>query len=457
MSTKPSLQKMGIVVAFANLMMGFSLTMSQNYATYSYTDLAKVDATTMSVCMTTVNVIAVIVTLISGAIVSSTRSRFGNFRPWLVGASAVCMAGGFLIFFNIGNSVILKAVIISIGYLLANSTMDFIYTAKAALLGKIAGADSAGRDFLVGRQWQGSAICYVISGFAVVPLVALLGSGNETLGFLLTQLIFTIIVMAGAFWMFKASAQYDPDNSDEAAVNAEKVKFSEMLKAVVTNRQALTVVLCDIVRFTGYYCLFSMMVYQCTKVIGDMMAMSYVLSASNFCSFLGASIAPSLAQKIGGRKRTVALFGLLTGLSFASIGLLGKSMWGFVVSCSLAFFFMSFIDTLDMMLYMDAGEYWLHKTGKDTRPYLISMYNVAVKVALALSSVALGVILNAIHYNPDAMLDAAGSATLTWCTALAPAIGYLLPLAIMLFHKVSDKEMTQIIKENAQKYDTATK
>lgn len=450
---RPSMAKMGLVIAGANFLMGFSLTMAQNYATYSYTDLAKIDPTTMSICMTVVNVIALIITFISGAIVTSTRSRFGNFRPWLIGANIVCLTGGFLIFFNVGNSVILKAVVISIGYLMANSSMDFIYTAKGALYGCIAGADSSARDMFAGRQWQGQAICLVVSGFAVVPLVGFLGSGNETVGFLLTQLIFTVIVMTGSVWFFKMSAPFDADNrsAGQGAVQ-EKASIVDMIKAVIVNRQAVTVLLSDIVRFTGYFVLFSMMVYQCTKVIGNMMAMAYVLSAANFCSFCGASIAPLIVGKIGGRKKTIALFGFLTSMAFASIGIFGRSLWGFVISCSTAFFFMSFIDTLDMMLYMDAGEYWLHKTGKDTRPYLISMYNVAVKLAMACSSVLLGVILNAINYNPDAVLDAAGQTTLTWCTGLAPAIGYFCPILIMLLHQVSDKEMQQIIKENAEKY-----
>ncbi|QBE99618.1 MFS transporter [Blautia producta] len=446
-----TIRKIGIVMLFSNLMMGFALTMAQNYASYSYTDLAGIDTSMMATCMFVVNSVAVVITLVSGAIVSSTRSRWGNFRPWLLLANGVCMTGGFLIFFNVGNSMLLKAVIISIGYLFANASMDFIYTARMALIANVAGADSDARNRLVGRQWQGSAVCYIISGFAVVPMVTLLGSGNETLGFLLTQAIFTVIVMGGSIWLFRATKEYDPDNSGSSQKEIEKVKFIEMVKAVVTNRQALTVVLSDIARFTGYYVLASMMVYQCTYVIGSMMAMSYVLMAANFCSFLGATIAPVITPKLGGRKRTIMFFSLLTGAAFVSIGIFGRTLWGFVISCGLAFFFMAFIDTLDSMLYMDAGEYWLYQKGKDTRPYLLSMYNVAVKVALALSSLALGGILTAINYTPGATLGAEGANVLTWATGLAPGVGYLLPLVIMLFHKVSDKEMDVIIKENAER------
>lgn len=310
---------------------------------------------------------------------------------------------------------------------------------------------------LVSRQWMGSNVCYIISGFAVVPLVGFLGSGNETVGFLLTQAIFTVIVMAGSIWFAVAVKDYDPDNRNVAAQKTERVSFLEMIKAVIVNRQAITVVISDILRFTGYYVLASMMIYRCTYVIGDMMAMSIVLSASSFFAFLGNMIAPVIAPKLGGRKRTIAIFGLLTGLAFSSIGIFGKTLWGFVISCGIAYFLMSFIDTLDAMLYVDAGEYWLHKTGKDTRPYLVSMYNVAVKVAMAIAGLVLGMLLTALNYTPGEVISASGATAMTWVTGLAPGLGYLLPVIVMLFHKISDKEMEKIIQENAEQEQNGRK
>lgn len=451
---KQSLSKMGIMVMMTNFLTGFALTMNQNYGSYAYTDLAKVSASMMATCMTVVNAIALVISLVSGALLTSTRSRFGKFRPWIVGAHIAIMIGGFLLFFHGSGSMVVNAVVISIGYLTANSMMDFVGAAKPALYGNIAGSDSKGRDFLMSRQWIGGNACAVVSGLIVVPLVQFFGRENETTGFLVVQGIFTVMVLAGAFWMFFASAPYDTDNRNEAKEQGEKVNLLEMVKAVVVNRAALTVVISDIVRFTGFYVMYSMMVYQCTAVIGDMMAMTYVLSSSSIFAILGNLVAPVICDKLGGRKKTIAIFGLLTGLSFSSIGIFGKTTWGFTICASLAYFFMSFIDTLDAMMYMDAGEYWLYKTGKDTRPYLLSMYNVAVKAALTLSSVVLGIVLVAINYEAGVVLEGSAANALTWATGLGPGLGYLLPVVIMLLHNVSDEKMAEIIKSNAEKYGT---
>ena len=450
--TSHVVQKMGIMLAFTTAMMGFMLSMLQNYATYSYTDLAHIDPGMMAMCMFLVNCVGVVVTLVSGAIVSVTRSKLGRYRFWLLVGPAIAMFGGFLIFFNVGDSMILKAVVITIGYLLANSTMDFVFASRNTLIGIIADKDTDARNTLIGRSMQGQTACMIISGFAVVPLVRILGSGNQTVGFLLAQAIFTVVVMAGSIWLITATKDYDPDNSNAEKVKAQRVPFTEMIKAVITNRLARTVLVSDVVRFTGYYVLFNMMVYQCTQVIGDMVAMSYVLTASNFCAFLGSSLAPIACEKLGGRKRTVQVFGVLSGIAFLSIGIFGKTLWGFTISCSVAFFLFYFLNALDPMLYMDAGEYWLDKTGKDTRPYLISMYNVAVKVALSLSSLVLGAVLVAINYQPNVILTGADATKMTMVIGLAPGLAYLIPVLIMLRHNVSDKEMGEIIKRNVEKY-----
>jgi len=436
----------GIKVLISCFMSSFMMVMISNYAAYSYTDLAKVSPAMMATCMSIVNAIAVVTSVLSGAIITKTRSKLGKYRPWYLGSILACALGGFLIFFNVGNSVLLKAVVISIGYLLANASMDFVTTSRNGLFAALGGSDSSARNLMMARGWQGSNMSKIVAGFVVVPMVQFFGKSNETLGFLIVQSIFTVIVVYGAVMMFRISK--DCDVAEEVTEEKPNIKITEMLKSVVMNREALIVTLCDIFRFVGFFVFISMMVYQCTNVIGNMMAMTYVMSFTNIGAVIGNTVAPMLSGKLGGKRRVIFVGGLLCAVSFASIGIFGYTTWGFTIAASLAFFFMSFVDTYDAMLYIDAGELWLNKTGQDTKPLLLSMYGIATKVSMTASSIVLGVVLTMINYQPDAVLDVAGKATLTWATALVPAIGYAVPLVLMLLHRYSDKEMDEIIKEN---------
>ncbi|MGN0356915.1 MAG: MFS transporter [Blautia sp.] len=449
-SSKNNLKRMGISMLFANLMLSFITTMAQNYASYSYTDLAGASASMMSTCMFAMSVMMVILSVFAGAIIDSTRSRWGKYRPWLIFANIAGMAGGFLIFFNLGDSILLKAMVISLGYFLANACMDFNSTSKMSLIANVTGGDSGARDLLMGRQMQGIYASMIIGGFIVVPMVNILGQGNETRGFLLAQAVFTVIVMAGAIWLFTITKEYDPDNRSNEKNTVQRVKFGEMVKSVLTNREAIILVLSDISRYAGYYVLMSMMVYQCTYVIGSMSVMSYALAAVNFASFMGALAAAKATNLVKGRKKTVILVSVFAAAGYFCIGIFGQSAVGFIVSASIASFFQAIVNTIDPMLFIDAGEYWMYKTGKDTRTYLLSMQGLSVKLGIALSSLILGAVLTLIHYEPGVALSAAGCISLTWTTALVPCIAFLLPILFLLFHRVSDQEMAEAIKANAE-------
>ena len=110
---KQSMTKMGIMILMTNFLLHFCLVMNQNYGSYAYTDLANISPAMMSTCMFIVNTIALVISLFSGALLSATRSRFGKFRPWILGANAVIMLGGYMLFFHGSSSMLVNAIVIS--------------------------------------------------------------------------------------------------------------------------------------------------------------------------------------------------------------------------------------------------------------------------------------------------------------------------------------------------------
>lgn len=441
-------------LVLSRILTSVSLAIVTSYYSFCFTDLAGISPTLMSTCMFVCTSASVVLSFFSGAFVQNTRTRLGQYRPWIMFGPLATILGGFMLLAPLfGQGTVATAVFMAVGYFIANSSMDFIGTANYGTQGLIGGSDSNLRTLISGRAWQGGALGLVMTGLITLPLVRFFGGGQENLtGFRGAQFVFFLMVMAGSYINFSICKKYDLPNKGAATAATEKTKFLDMIQGVIANRPAMMVILSDVLRFTGYYVLFSLMVYHCTYVIGDMNAMTYTLSTTNLAAFIGATLAPMISEKFGGRKRTAILFSILTGGSCIFIGIFGYSLWGFVIPCSLYFFFMSFLDTIDIPMYLDAAEYWQNKTGKDTRAYMLSMYSVAVKIAIAVSTVALGAILNLIHYTPGMVLDDAGAKALCWATALSPGLGYLLPVILLLIHGVSDKEMARIIEENAKKY-----
>jgi GPH family glycoside/pentoside/hexuronide:cation symporter len=198
--------------------------------------------------------------------------------------------------------------------------------------------------------------------------------------------------------------------------------------------------------------LMALMAYQCQYVIGDMMALSYFLAGSGILAVIGNMIAPIVSEKLGGRKKSVMISAILGAVCYAAVVFVGKSLWGFVIATCIGYFFIAITDTLSPVMFGDAGEYYLHKEGKDTRAYMLSMSGLAGKAGFSLSTLALGAVLGLIAYDPGTVMTAEHANMLNLATGGIPAICYIVYVVILLFHGVSDKEIEQCIEENAQKY-----
>ena len=454
MNNKSKVFRTSIFIAIANIFIGLALPITDQYFAYSWTDLNKLSVGSYSACMSTIGLALTAVSCISGVIVNKTRSRWGQNRPWLVILPILCMCGCMLAFSGFGGSTVGKTVVLCVAYILAYGTTDLITCARTALYGQMAGADSDARSMYISYHWVGTNIGMLVAGGAALGLVELFGKGNQQRGFVLAEMVITVFVVGGYLWLVWMGRDADPANNKAAhneVLEKRESSIADMIKGVLGNRCAVVCIISDICRFTGYFAYSTVNVYVCKYVLGDINAMSLVVTISGFSAVLGNILAPKIIEKMGGRKKNSILFGILTGGSALLIGVFGKSTIGYIICASLAMFFMSFIDSVDYAMYIDAGEYYLNKTGKDTKAFIISMYGLTVKIAVSLAAIVLGAALAAINYTEGMSLSAAMSTKLVVICGCTMGIGYILPSILLKFlHPVSDDDMARMIKENAE-------
>lgn len=445
--------KISIMIAIANILIGFALPITDSYFAYSWTDLNKLSVESYSACMSAIGIALTVVSCISGVIVNKTRTRWGQNRPWLVVLPIFCMAGCILAFSGLGGNTIGKTVVLCVAYILAYGTTDLITCARTALYGQMAGDNSEARSMFISYHWVGTNIGLLIAGGVALTLVEVFGKGNQQRGFMLAELLLTVFVVGGYLWLVWMGRNADPANnkaSHNEVLKERSASIGDMVKSVLTNRCAVVCIISDIIRFSGYFAMSTMMVYICTYVLGDINTMSLAYTISGFTSILGNLAAPKVCEKLGGRKANAIVFGFLCGGASFLIGFFGHSTIGFLICISFAYFFMSFTDSVDYAMYIDAGEYYLHKTGKDTKAFIVSMYGLTVKIAVSAAALILGAALKAIDYTEGMTLTGSKSSLLVWVCACTMGIGYCLPALLLKFvHPVSDKEMTEIIKQNA--------
>lgn len=446
-----SSKKTGVLIFIAEALLVGGNIIGMSYINYCYTNLGHVSPASMSAAMTVVSILGFIMALFSGAIVQKTRAKMGKFRAWvLIGGIGIIVGDMLVVTTFIGNPAI-TVVVISVGYFLFNACLDFVCMSKYNLYGRMAQGNSELIDTYNSRSYAGGNLGFMIYPMLLLPLVGAIGGSNENTGYFGTQVVFGIMAVIGVVILLKISKPFD---HDEAGAEEEMpdIGLREMLGSLAGNGPAIAVVVGEICKTIGYALFNFLLVYQCSNVFGSMEYMTWALVAISIVGVVGAMIAPAVISKIGGRKRTAIIVGMIAGVLYLLAGFLGKTPVLFLVLACVAVFVQNIHDTIEAVLYIDAGEYWYHKTGNDTRAFIMGMQNIATKIAYAIASPILGVVLVSVHFSEEALLTGQNAAGLTLATGVLPAAGmFILALVLAVFHKVSDKEITVCIEANAKK------
>jgi len=439
--------KLAWIICLYQVFGSYCLIINQNYGNYILTNVAGLKPAYAATAVSVSSIALVICSLLDGALVQNTRSRWGQFRPWYMFGVFVCLGGGYLCYIKTGN-MFLTATLCSLSYFIPSETMNVLYTARQGMFTKMSAGNADARTMFGSYNWLGTYIGYFIAGWTTIKLVSILGKGNETAGFIGAHTVFGISCIIGYFIMVWAAKPYDLPNKDVAVVKEKRVNILDMFTSVFTNKAGRVILLSDIGRFTAYYFNMNLISYQCSYVFGDINTSATVFAVTNIGGLLGSYLAP-VAAKIFGRKKTMRIFDILVLICYVLIIPFGGSLMGLTIVVTANMFFSAFTDGIDPVLYMDAGEYYLYHKKKDTRSYLNSMYNVAVKIGVGVAGIVTNAMLASFNYNADNFsLDAAGKAKFTMMFGLVATLLMLLPIIFMFFHPATDKEMQDMTEAN---------
>lgn len=451
MSKALSPKKIGTTIFIAEALLVAANILGMSYIDYCYTNLGHVEPVKMSTAMTVVSILCFVFALFSGMIVQKTKAKMGRFRIWVLIGGIMLIVGGLLMVTTFSANAAVTLIVISVGYLLFNVALDFVCTAKYNLYERMAQGQSELIDQYNGKSYAGGNLGYTVYSLILLPLVFLIGGQNENVGFFGTQLVFAVMGLIGMIMILKISKTFDHEGA-EMGEEMPQVGLKEMLKSIAGNGPAIAVFVGEILKCTGYALFNFLLVYMCSNVFGDINFMTIALVVISVVGVVGAMVAPKVIGALGGRKRATIIVLVVAGIFYILVGFFGKSVWAFLILSALAILVQSIADSVEAVMYLDAGEYWYHKTGEDTRAFTMGLQNIGTKVAYAIASPVLGIVLVMSNFNETALLTGADAATLSMATGLLPAAGaLLLALILGLFHKVSDKEMEQYIKENAKK------
>ncbi len=422
--------------------LGFNLywTTIASFLAAFYTDVFGLGAAAAGTLLFATRLLDAITDPLMGAVADRTRTRYGQFRPWLLVGALPLAAMGVLTFttpdFSEGGKLIWAYASFSL-LMLAYTVLSTPYSALSGVMS----ARSEERTTLNSLRFL-----FAFGGGALVnkftlPLVDALGDGDPQRGWPLTMALYGLIA-CGLFALTFASTRQrivpPPAQSSSPATD---------LRDLLRNRPwlilfglALLIMLTITLRAGSAYYYFTYWLKR-PDLLPDYLLVQMLAYAA------GAALAPVLIRLFDKSRLLAVLMLLVAGLSFA--------FW-FVGPEDIALIFTLNIlislalgpkSPLTWSMYADSADYGEWKHGRRATAMTFAAATFSQKLGGSLGSAALLWVLAAIGYAANQAQSGASEAGIQWLQTLVPGLFALLAAALAFAYPLSGARLQQVQKE----------
>ncbi|RMF07639.1 MAG: MFS transporter [Alphaproteobacteria bacterium] len=423
------------------------------YLLYFYTDVLGLSGSEAGLILLIATLWDAVTDPAMGYLVSRTRSRWGQYRPYLI-FGAFPMAVSFVAVFLrpdfVAGQIFLFALLTQIIF---RTLFTVVYIPYTALISRLSRDANERASIASVKAFFVSAGALTASYFGL-PLVAALGQGDDLQGFILTAGIFggvaTLTLMFTGFTVREKGAV--GKTRAEAAGEAlfeDTSSIKEALSGLFRN-QAFLLVFFGVIMFTGCYTVLNKTsIYFFEYDYGDRGAVRYPLTAISVAGL----VAPFLWAKVTHMtsKRFVWVSGcLLAAACLVTFYALGSQNLSLVWITAIYFMTGVGIQAFLMTFYAmtaDAIDYGEWKTGQRVEAMGFGLLSFASKSSLALGGFALGFLLDEIGYVSKAVQSEDVLADIRLILVFFPTAGFLLSALIISFFPVSTQKHREIMKE----------
>ena len=413
--------------------------LSASYVLYYYQDILGVSAIAMGAILMAARVFDAFNDPIMGVIVAKTKTRWGKFRPWLLAGTIINAVMLYLLFAAPpaldGSGLVAYAAVTYIVWGVTYTMMDIPYWSMIPAFTE-GGPEREGLSTLARScAGVGSAIITIITMICVPRL----GGGDERVGFRLFALIVAIL-----FVLFTTITCINI--KEKSTVDMETPSVGQMFKALLSNDQAMAIVLTIVLINCSLYITSNLVIYFFKYDFGGA---NWSDSYSLFNTFGGAIQIISMMLFFPVLRRfmtairvfyvsfVMAILGyaallILTFTNMSNVFLL--FIPGFFIFA--AFGMLTVLTTVFLANTVDYGEM---KNNRRDESVIFSMQTFVVKLASGVAALVASICLSVFNLSDDTSEAAAeavaGSSVvgLRMTMTVVPIFGLL--IAVFLFHR----------------------
>lgn len=422
------------------------------FGMYFYTDVFGLSAAAVGTMFGVTRLVDAIIEPSIGLLSDRTRTRWGQFRPYLLWVAVPFGVIGALTFFTPNISYSGKVTYAWVTYFLVGVVYSLINLPYSSLMGVIS-SDPDERTSVSSYRFIGAYSAGLLVNLVTLKLVTFLGGGKEQAqqqtGFAITMGIYAVVAMGLFFVTFASTKQrVAPSKTQETSLVRD-------LGDVVTNVPWLILFFLGIFTLSSVSIRGAVIAYYFKYYVGEnghLFGMKLgvetltgaFLVLGSVATIIGVPVTAPLARKIGKRLAYIVLMGIAGVLTIAYYYLDPSSLLAMFVLQFFVNFFMGPTAALVFSMYTDAADYAEWKTGRRATGLIMSASSLAQKLGWTMGGIIGGTLLAAFGYVANQTQTPKALHGILLMASWIPAAGALLASIAVFVYPLNDQRMKQI-------------
>lgn len=361
----------------------------------------------------------------------------GKFRPLMLWGSI----GGALFF------------ALSFTYFGFGGTKDLIYLyivhIIASIFGTVAGIaypalagnltdDPQQRTILSTFKTFGGIIGGMLATAATMPLVKLIGQGNDAKGMTTVIWIYTLICIIFIIIAYKTITEKEIKKVEKE----KKESIFKHLTSVFRNGAFVATMILSVAGLLAANVRQSVTMYFFENIVGNVMVVGLITALSMSVMMVVAGFVPLVTKKIG-KKGAIILSGVINIITSVVIFFFKTSIPVLLAMSAVMGIAIALGNIASFSLQVDTIDYheWKFKTRAEGT--IFSFYGLMVKFGSALSPVITGAILTVSGYDPEAVTSTAIRG-IEFGYIWLPLAFYILSLIAIIFNPLNESKLKEI-------------
>jgi len=412
------------------------------YLMFFYTDVFGIPAAVVGTLMLVISVWDAISDPLMGGIADRTTTRWGKFRPYLLWLAVPFAVTTALTFTTPPFSVSGKIVYAYITYFLLTTVFTAINVPYSALSGVMTD-DSIERTGLNAYRMGFSQFGNLLVGAGTLPLVALLGKGNQALGYQLTMISFGILGLILFLVCFSSTRErISPPEGQKTSLKAD-------LRMLMMNRPWQVIFIVGILSFIFIILRTSVVMYYFNYFVESQRLIPFFMASTSIAAIIGVMFSKPMVKRIG-KKGTFAL-GQLVSAATVIFFFLPKTAVFSMFAANMVYGMASFMTIpITWAMIADTADYAEWKYRIRSTGIVFSASTFAHKLGIGIGGGLGGWLLTVFGYVPGVSQTNTAVLGIKSMMSVIPAIGAILVALLIIFYKI-DEDLCHRMREELAK------